>query len=117
MALPRQRVAGHRLERAPGGIRTPGPSQVYVTLFNADLYAETLALAGRLRQAGINAEQSLKPVRLGKQIRYADRKGIPFVAILGTDELAEGKLVLKNLSTGEQQTYAEVEAIERLKTG
>ena len=86
------------------------PSRVYVTLFNADLYAETLALAGRLRQAGINAEQSLKPVRLGKQIRYANRKGIPFVAILGTDELAEGQVVLKNLATGEQQAYADAEA-------
>jgi histidyl-tRNA synthetase len=91
------------------------PSKVLMTLFDADLYAQTMALAARLRQAGINVEQSLDPVRLGKQIRYADRSGIPYVAILGPDELEAGKVVLKELSTGEQQAYSEAEAIELLK--
>ena len=91
------------------------PSKVLVTLFDADLYAQTMALAARLRQAGINVEQALEPVRLGKQVRYADRSGIPYVAILGPDELKGGKIVLKELSTGEQQAYSEAEAIERLK--
>jgi histidyl-tRNA synthetase len=90
------------------------PSQVLVTLFSEDLYAQTLALGARLRRAGINAEQSLEPSRLGKQIRYADRKGIPYVAILGPDELGSGQVVLKNLATGEQQAYSEEEAIARL---
>ncbi len=90
------------------------PSQVLVTLFDADLYSQTLAFAGRLRQAGINAEQVLEPARLGKQIRFADRKGIPFVAILGPDELQAGQVVLKNLSTGEQQACSEGDAIDLL---
>jgi histidyl-tRNA synthetase len=92
------------------------PSQVLVTLFSQDLYAPTLELAARLRQAGINVEQSLEPIRLGKQIRYASRKSIPFVAILGSDELEAGKVVLKNLATGEQRAYSEQEVIETLKT-
>jgi histidyl-tRNA synthetase len=91
------------------------PSQVLVTLFSEDLYAPTLDLATRLRQAGINVEQSLEPIRLGKQIRYASRKGIPFVAILGSDELEAGKVILKNLASGEQRAYSEQEAIETLK--
>jgi hypothetical protein len=69
--------AGKRPELAPT------PSRVLVTLFSPELYDQTLALAGRLRRAGINTEQVLQPARLGKQFRYADRKGIPFVAILG----------------------------------
>ena len=93
------------------------PSQVLMTLFDDDLYAQTVALAARLRQAGINVEQSLEPVRLGKQIRYADRSGIPYVAILGPEELEAGTVVLKDLSTGEQRAYSEAEAIERLKAG
>jgi histidyl-tRNA synthetase len=93
------------------------PSQVLVTLFSADLFSQTLALAGRLRQVGINAEQFLQPLRLGKQIRYADRKGIPFVAILGPDELAAGQVILKNLASGEQQACTVHEAIERLTFG
>ena len=90
------------------------PSQVLATLFSADLYAETIALAGRLRAAGINTEQVLDPIRLGKQIRYADRKGIPYVVILGPDELKSGQVVLKNLATGEQQAYSEAELVKVL---
>jgi histidyl-tRNA synthetase len=92
----------------------PSPSRVLVTLFDADLYPETLALTARLQQAGINAEQVLEPARLGKQIRYADRKGIPFVVILGPDDLKADHVVLKELSTGEQQSLSEREVIERL---
>jgi histidyl-tRNA synthetase len=74
-----------------------------------------VALASRLRRAGLRVEQVLEPMRLGKQIRFADRKGIPYVAILGPDELAAGKLVLKNLKTGEQQAYSEAEAVAHLQ--
>jgi histidyl-tRNA synthetase len=103
------------LERAGKRPELPAtPSQVLVTLFSADMYAETLALASRLRQAGINAEQFLEPVRLGKQFRYADRKGVPYVVILGPDEIASGNVVLKDLTTGRQQAYSEQTLIERL---
>jgi histidyl-tRNA synthetase len=95
----------------------PSPSQVLVTLFDAELYPQTLALASRFRRAGINTEQFLEPIRLGKQLRYADRKAIPYVLILGPDELATSQVVLKNLVTGEQQAYSEEEAIEQLRTG
>jgi len=91
------------------------PSQVLVTLFSEDLYAPTLALAARLRQTGLNVEQILEPIRLGKQFRYADRKGIPFVAILGPDELQAGRVVVKSLATGEQRAYTEQELVEALK--
>jgi histidyl-tRNA synthetase len=92
------------------------PSRVLVTLFDADLYVQTLALTSRFREAGINAEQVLEPARLGKQIRLADRKGIPYVAILGPDELDAGRVVLKELTTGEQQALSVEDAIERLQS-
>ena len=93
------------------------PSQVLVTLFDEDLRKETLGVATRLRQAGINAEQILEPIRLGKQFRFADRKGIPFVVILGPDELDAGQIVVKNLKTGEQNAYTVGKAIEVIKYG
>jgi histidyl-tRNA synthetase len=103
------------LERAGKRPELPAtPSLVLVTLFSADLYPETLALASRLRRAGINAEQFLEPVRLGKQFRYADRKEVPYVLILGPDEVAAGNVVLKDLATGQQQAYSEEDLIERL---
>jgi histidyl-tRNA synthetase len=91
------------------------PSTVLVTLFDEELYGPTVTLAGRLRRAGINAEQFLEPVRLGKQLRYADRKEIPFVIILGPDEVKAGQIILKDMKTGEQQSCTEAELIERLK--
>jgi histidyl-tRNA synthetase len=93
------------------------PSQVLVTLFSEELYAQTLGLASRLRQAGINTEQILEPIRLGKQFRYADRNGIPYVVILGPDEIKAGEVVVKDLSTGQQQSYTESEAIEAIRSG
>ena len=106
------------LERAGKRPSLPSsPSQVLVTLFDDDLYPQTLALSARLRQAGINAEQVLEVDRLGKQLRYADRKGIPYALILGPDELAAGQVVLKELATGEQASYSEEKIVARLKAG
>ncbi len=93
------------------------PSRALVTLFSADLYGQTLALAASLRRAGINVEQYLEPERLSKQVRYADRKGIPWVVILGPDEVAAGRVVLKELASGEQRSCTPAEAIELLKAG
>jgi histidyl-tRNA synthetase len=92
------------------------PSQVLVTLFDQELYAQTLALASRLRRAGVNVEQYLEAERLGKQLRYADRMGIPYVVILGPDELQAGQVVLKDMRSGEQQSWAEADLVEKLKT-
>jgi histidyl-tRNA synthetase len=95
----------------------PTPGRVLVTLFSAELYGPALALATRVREAGINAEQVLVPDRLGRQLRMADRKGIPYALILGPDELAAGQVILKELSTGEQLVCSPEEAIARLAPG
>ena len=109
-------IIGLLIERAGKRpeLRT-SPSYVLVTLFSAELYADTLALTAQFQRAGINAEQYLEPIRLGKQIRYADRKGIPYVAILGPDELAAEQVVLKDLASGEQRAYSVQSAIEWLR--
>jgi histidyl-tRNA synthetase len=90
------------------------PSQVLVTLFDEDLYDQTLALAGHLRRAGVKVEQILVADRLGKQLRYANRMGIPYVAILGPDEIQSGQVVLKDMESGEQQAYSRADLIARL---
>jgi histidyl-tRNA synthetase len=102
-----------RLAKRPALPISPG--RVLLTLFGGELCDQTLALGARLRQAGVNAVQILEPDRLGKQIRQADRMGIPYVLILGPDEAATGRVVLKELSSGEQVTCSEEEAIARLR--
>jgi histidyl-tRNA synthetase len=50
-----------------------------------------------------------------KQMEYANRRGVPYVAILGSDELAAGTVTVKNMGSGEQQSIAQAELINLLK--
>jgi len=56
-----------------------------------------------LRSKGINAEIYPEPAKMKKQMSYADNKNIPFAAIVGENEMKEGKVMLKNMKTGAQQ--------------
>jgi histidyl-tRNA synthetase len=81
------------------------PTRVLVTAFSVELLEPSIELANKLRESGINTEVYLEPgEKLDKQIKYADKKGIPYVAILGPDEVKNEKVTLKNLRTGEQKT-------------
>jgi histidyl-tRNA synthetase len=82
-------------------------SEVFVTLFSDELAGASLTLARELRAAGLKVETALDASdKLGKQFKYADRKGIPFALVLGPDELARGEVVVKDLRSGEQRAVA-----------
>ena len=68
-----------------------------------------------LRNAGISAEIYPDNAKMKKQMGYADSKHIPFVAIVGETELAEGKITLKNMVDGTQEKLTVDEVISRLK--
>ena len=79
-------------------------SKVLVAPYNRDLLPGALSVLGDLRQARIPAEIYLNPdERLGKQLQYADRLGIPFAALVTPDEFARGEVMLKDLKTQTQQ--------------
>ena len=59
-----------------------------------------------LRAAGISCELYPESSKMKKQMAYANGAGVPFVAIIGETELAEGKVTVKNMSTGEQESVA-----------
>ncbi|MDE6119124.1 MAG: histidine--tRNA ligase, partial [Muribaculaceae bacterium] len=65
-------------------------------------------------QAGIAAEIYPDAAKMKKQMSYADNRAIPFVAIVGEQELAENKLTLKNMQTGQQSLLTIDEAIASL---
>lgn len=90
-------------------------SAVLVTLFDDAFYAEAARLATALRRAGLNTELYLEPAKLGKQIRYAQRKTIPVVAILGEAEIAAGVVALKRLDTGEQVSVPREQAAAQVR--
>jgi histidyl-tRNA synthetase len=65
-----------------------------------------LPLAKALREKGVSVEVYPDITKLKKQFDYADRKGIPFISINGSDEVATGKINIKNLSTGAQEAFS-----------
>jgi histidyl-tRNA synthetase len=82
------------------------PADVLMTVFDAGSIPEALKLAGELRASNLRVDLYPEPDKLGKQMKYAASKQIPFVAILGADELARGEVTIKNLTTGTQQSRA-----------
>lgn len=84
--------------------------EVLVLQFAPDLLPATLGLAHTLREAGLRVEVYFEPDSLGKQLRHASRKGIPFAVILGPDEAAQGTVTVRNLDAGEQRTVPQAEA-------
>ncbi|GAF04182.1 histidine--tRNA ligase [Saccharicrinis fermentans] len=65
----------------------------------------------KIRKAGINAELYPDAAKMKKQMTYANKKAIAFVAMAGEDEMNQGKLTLKNMTTGEQQLLTVEEVI------
>ncbi len=86
----------------PPGVRRT-VTQALVTVFDAALLPASLALAGRLRGAGVNTEVYLERRPLSDQVRYADRSGIPVALFLGPEEERAGLVKLRLLGTGEER--------------
>lgn len=83
---------------------SPTPTKVLVTVFSPDYLKKSIEIANQLRDAGINTELYLDPeAKLDKQLKYADKKGIPFVIILGPEETKKKEAIVKNMKTGEQK--------------
>lgn len=65
-----------------------------------------LEVASELRTAGVAVESYLEPGQPSKLMRYADRLGVPFAVVLGDDEILSGKLMLKDMRSGEQSSLS-----------
>ncbi len=89
----------------PPEIAASNPADVMVTIWNKETIGESLKLANELRQQGLRVTVYPEPNKLGKQIKYADSIKVPFVCIFGESEVAENKVTLKNMKTGEQKTF------------
>ena len=68
---------------------------------------QAYALLQQVRSSGTAAEIYPEAVKMDKQFKYAEKKGIPYVIIIGSRELVEGNCVVKNIVTGQQQTVAQ----------
>ncbi len=99
----------------PPEIAESAPADVMVTVWSEETLTESLRLANELRRSGLRVTLYPEPDKLGKQLKYADAIKVPYACILGESELAEGKVTMKNMQTGEQETIAREEVAGKVK--
>jgi len=75
-----------------------------------------LPILGRLRKLGIAAELYPEPAKMKKQMNYAHLRGIPFVALVGEQEIREGILTLREMDSGSQEKLTTEELLERFSS-
>lgn len=91
-------------------------TKVLVTIFSPTLTYKSEEICSQLRASGINTEIYLDPtVKIEKQLKYADTKGIPYVVLVGPDEIANNTITIKNLKTRGQKTVARSEVLQEIK--
>ncbi len=90
-------------------------TQLLFATFGQEEMRYAIRLTSRLREAGLRVEVYPEPTKMKKQMGYADAKHIPFVAIIGGDEMAAQKMMLKNMTTGEQQQVDTEECIRLIQ--
>ena len=86
------------------------PADVLVATFSATDAAHALQVANQLRAAGLRVVVYPDADKIGKQIKYADGQGIPYVALLGEDEIKGGTVTVKNLAAKTQETFEQAQA-------
>lgn len=90
-------------------------TKLLIINFDKQLEGYTLGLLNKLRKENIAVELYASPVKLKKQMGYADGKGIPYVLLVGEEEVSSGQLSLKDMETGEQVKVTESELIQKLR--
>jgi histidyl-tRNA synthetase len=80
------------------------PADVMVSVWDEASLAGAVALAHELRQRGLRVDVYPEADKLAKQFKFASVRGIPFVAVLGADEVGRGEVALKDLRSGEQRS-------------
>ena len=89
------------------------PADVLILPMTEQL-SPAIALATRLRQGGIRTQLYTEQKKFKQKMTYADKLGVPFVLFLGEDEIAQGKVSLKDMATGEQALLSPEEAQARI---
>jgi histidyl-tRNA synthetase len=90
-------------------------TKILFTNFGEQEEMHILPTLRKIRQAGINAEIYPEAAKMKKQFKYADDKKIPFVGVIGTEEIQKNVIALKNMTSGEQELLSIEQVIEKLK--
>jgi len=96
-----------------GSVKNKSSAKVYVVPINTTY--ESLKSVQQLRSNGISASISLGKKGVSKNLEYASAQGIPYVIIIGDREVAEKKVMLRDMNSGEEQLLTLMEVIMKLK--
>ena len=77
--------------------------KVLFVAFDAESHRYAFKALSEMREAGINADIYPEPTKIKKQLDYADKRAVPFVVLVGSEEMETGQLALKNMVSGEQE--------------
>lgn len=102
------------LNLIPEDIKLP-PASILVTVFDESSMQESLSISKELREKGLNVQCYPEVDKLGKQLKYGDRTGAKVAVLLGPDEIESGKVTLKDLSSGEQESIPRSQSADRIK--
>jgi len=102
----------NQLEGYPENITSA--SQIMLVNFGEKEQLHCLHLLKQIREAGICAELYPDPAKLKKQLSYANNRNIPFVLLVGDQEIESGNYILKNMHSGEQESLELPEIVKRL---
>ncbi|MBT6143403.1 histidine--tRNA ligase [bacterium] len=91
-------------------------TKVLITVYGQGTYLKSMQLQKILHQANVACEVYPDEDDLKKQLKYANRKGIPFVVFAGPEEIANNAFTLKDMESGEQESLSEKELVARLAT-
>ena len=97
------------------GTKASTPAPVLITMFSRDHLAEYQQIARLLRAAGIGAEVYPEARNIGRQMKYADRKGFQVAIIAGDDEFAADTWQVKGLASGSQQEVARADLVTAVR--
>ena len=90
-------------------------TKVLVTVFNSQLLKQSQIITQTLRRAQINTDIYPDPqVKLAKQLKYANDNQIPYVLVVGEEEIKKNQITLKNMTSGKQKTLTLEKAIDVL---
>jgi len=100
---------GEKLDMPMGGL-------VFIVPLGGKALGKALSLAQKIRALGISAEMDLMERNISKNLEYANKKGIPFVILLGEKELKEKKFTLKEMKSGKQREikFSELDKLKQL---
>lgn len=90
-------------------------TKVFVTLMNKGLYYKTAELTNYLRDLGINTQMQLTETKLSNQLKYASKKNIPWVVIVGEDEISKGCIQLKDMYKKESFIIKKEDIIQKIQ--